>query len=424
MNSNGQVDTARKIADNTDGFGANLDNNDRFGSATAGLGDLNGDGFADIAVGAPFDDDGGDNRGAVWILFMNADGSVAASQKISDRQGGFTGDLSNDDHFGNAVAGVGDLDGDGISELAVGAELANVNGTRKGAVWILFMNADGTVRSSRQISQGEGDFKASLNADDQFGSAVAGLGDLDGDGIPDLAVGADHNDTGGADRGAVWILFMKSDGKVKDERRIASGEGDFAGVLGDGSQFGRAIAEIGDVDSDGVIDLAVGADLDDDGGTDRGAVWLLLMKTNGKVNREVKISATQGKFDQNLDNGDGFGAALAGLGNLNNNKSTDFAATTIKSTPAPSTWFSWGARKTNSARTSSLPTERASCLTGRGLRAFARAFGGLRALMIPCQQQVDGRHYEQREQRADTETRGDCQADVETADRARARGQQ
>lgn len=326
MDSNGQVDTARKIADNTGGFGPNLDNNDRFGSATAGLGDLNGDGFADIAVGAPFDDDGGDDRGAVWILFMNADGSVAATQKISDEQGGFTGDLSNGDHFGNAVTRIGDLDGDGISELAVGAELANVNGTRKGAVWILFMNADGTVRSNRQITEGESGFKANLNADDQFGSAVAGLGDLDGDGIPDLAVGADRNDTGGTDRGAVWILFMKSDGKVRDERRIASGDGDFAGVLGDGSQFGRAIAEIGDVDSDRVIDLAVGADLDDDGGTDRGAVWILLMKTNGKVNRQVKISDTQGKFDQNLDNGDGFGAALAGLGNLNNDKSTDFAA--------------------------------------------------------------------------------------------------
>jgi hypothetical protein len=58
------------------------------------------------------------------------------------------------------------------------------------------------------------------------------------------------------------------------------------------------------------------------------------------------------------------------------------------------------------------------------MRAFARAFGGLRALMVPCQQQVDRRHYEQREQRADTETRGDCQADVEAADRARAGGQQ
>jgi len=325
LNSDGQVDIATRIADNTGGFGANLDNNDRFGSAAAGLGDLNGDGFADIAVGAPFDDDGGDNRGAVWILFMNSDGSVAGSQKISDTQGGFTGDLANDDNFGNAVARIGDLDGDGITELAVGAQRANINGTRKGAVWILFMNADGTVRSNRQLGDGEGGFKGNINPDDRFGSAVAGLGDLDGDGIPDLAVGADGNDTGGTDRGAIWILFMKSNGEVRDERKIASGDGDFGGNLDDNDAFGSAIADIGDLDGDGVEDLGVGADGDDDGGADRGAVWILFMKTNGKVNEQVKISGTQGKFNQNLDNGDALGAALAGLGNLNNSKSTDFA---------------------------------------------------------------------------------------------------
>lgn len=326
MNNNGTVDIARKIAHGSGGFGGNLDNNDRFGSAVAGIGDLNGDGFADMAVGAPFDDDGGNDRGAVWILFMNADGNVASAAKISDQQDIFNGDLNDGDHFGNAVASPGDLDGDGVNDLAVGADLANVNGTRKGVVWILFMNSDGTVRSTRMIGEGEGDFTDNLNADAQFGSAVAGIGDLDGDGIPDLTVGADQDDSGGGKHGAIWVLFMQRDGTVRDQRKITSGEGDFQGNIGDGDLFGSAIASIGDLDGDGVNDLAVGAESSDDGGTDRGAVWILFMKTNGKVNGQAKFSSTDGKFDQNMDNGDALGSALAGLGNLNNDKGVDIAA--------------------------------------------------------------------------------------------------
>jgi hypothetical protein len=325
MDSNGRVDTASKIAQGVGGFNGDLDNNDRFGSAASGIGDLNGDGFLDLAVGVPFDDDGGDNRGAVWILFMNADGSVQSSQKLSNQQGGFTDDIGNGDQFGTAVARLGDLDGDGITELAVSAALANDKGTRKGAVWILFMQADGTIRSSQKISESEGGFKDNLNADDRFGSALAGIGDLDRDGIPDLAVGADYSDSGGADRGAVWILFLNSNGTVKDERKIASGSGDFEGNLRDGDYFGSAIASIGDLDGDGVSDLAVGAEGDDDNGANRGAVWILFMKTNGKVNEQAKVSGSQGKFKENLDNGDAFGSALADVGNLNNNKGVDIA---------------------------------------------------------------------------------------------------
>ena len=107
------------------------------------LGDLDGDGTPDLAVGARRDDDGGTNRGAVWILFMKSDGTVKAHQKISDTQGGFTGVLDDSDNFGMAVAGMGDLDGDGTPELAVGVDNDNgspVGGTDRGAVWILFMN--------------------------------------------------------------------------------------------------------------------------------------------------------------------------------------------------------------------------------------------------------------------------------------------
>ena len=75
---------------------------DKFGSSVAHLGDLDGDGINDLAVGSYKDDDGGADRGAVYVLFLNADGTVKAEQKISDTLGGFTAVLDNADEFGIA----------------------------------------------------------------------------------------------------------------------------------------------------------------------------------------------------------------------------------------------------------------------------------------------------------------------------------
>ncbi len=91
-------------------------------------------------------------------------------------------------------------------------------------------------------------------------------------------MGANQSDVGGTDNGAVWILSLDKDGKVKSQQKIADGAGGFKGNLNDGDQFGSAVAGIGNLDGKELPDLAVGAPLDDDGGTDKGAVWILFMK--------------------------------------------------------------------------------------------------------------------------------------------------
>ena len=99
----GWVLSHQKISDTEGGFTGSLDNGDQFGTSVASLGDLDGDGVGVLAVGAAYDDDGGTNRGAVWVLFRNRDGTVKSHQKISDTEGGFTVDLPVNDRTAVAV---------------------------------------------------------------------------------------------------------------------------------------------------------------------------------------------------------------------------------------------------------------------------------------------------------------------------------
>ena len=321
------VDSEQKVSDTAGNFEGVLEDNDQFGSAVANIGDLDLDGVIDLAVGAPRDDDGGTDRGAVWILFMNDDGTVDIEQKISNDEGNLSliDVLDDDDQFGSAVAELGDLNGDGILDIAVGAPLDDDGGTDRGAVWILFLNADGTVQFTQKISDSEGFFNSFLEDNDQFGAAIANIGDLNNDLLPEIAVGAIGDDEGGTDRGAVWILSLAANGTVNNVQKVSDTSGDFIGTLQDGDFFGSAIAGIGDLDADGIEDVAVGAIGDDEGGVDRGAVWVLFMNIDNTVRFEQKISESNGNFNGGLNDNDHFGSSVAGIGDYNGDGIIDIA---------------------------------------------------------------------------------------------------
>ncbi|MCH8991952.1 MAG: FG-GAP repeat protein [Acidobacteria bacterium] len=302
-----------------------LDDFDGFGTSLASLGDLDGDGVGDLAVGTGGDDDGGFDHGAVWILFLNTDGTVKAHQKISDTEGGFTGTLDDGDFFGQSVASLGDLDGDGVGDLAVGAGADDDGGFNRGAVWILFLNPDGTVKSHQKISDTEGSFTGILDNLDIFGISVASLDDLDGDTVNDLAVGAFADDDGGDARGAVWILFLNPDGTVKSHQKISDTEGGFTGMLHNLDKFGWSLTAMGDLNGDCVQDLTAGTFADNDGGIGRGAVWVLFLNADGTVKSHQKISDTEGGFTGTLDDNDIFGISVAGLGDLDGDGKGDLA---------------------------------------------------------------------------------------------------
>ena len=130
-----------QIKEGSGGFFADIDSGDRFSRDHDIAGDINGDGILDLVVGARSDDDGETDAGAVYIIFLNNDGTVQSNQKISMLEGGFTEILSQGSFFGYGVAGIGDYDNDGIPDIAV-SSLAP-----PGALYIIHLNSDGTVKS-------------------------------------------------------------------------------------------------------------------------------------------------------------------------------------------------------------------------------------------------------------------------------------
>ncbi len=334
---------------------------DRAGENVSGAGDVNGDGFADLIVGAFFGDDGGDNAGEAYVVFGKQDdfGSADSTgrrvvdlERLAPEDGFIIEGDAPDDRAGVSVSGAGDVNGDGFADLIVGAYRGDVTtsdgNTRNnvGEAYVVFGKQDDfgdevsnpledgvnmvirRVIDLDELATGDGFIIRGDAAGDRAGVSVSGAGDVNGDGFADLIVGAALGDDGGDNAGEAYIVFGKAsdtDLRVVDLDGLAPADGFVIQGHAANDRAGASVSGAGDVNGDGFADLIVGAYYSDDGGPNAGEAYVVFGKQDGfgnmRGNRRVvdltNLAAGDGFIIQGYEDDDNAGRSVSGAGDVN-----------------------------------------------------------------------------------------------------------
>lgn len=320
--------------------------NDAAGFSVSGAGDLNGDGRADILLGAPgADNNGRDASGSAYVVFGKGDPGTVDLAALGS--GGFRidGAASHDD-AGASVSGAGDVNGDGRKDILVGAPSAAHNDREgSGAAYVVFGKDDSSNvdlaalgENGLRIDGASGSSPTDtgdLDPGDAAGTSVAGAGDLNGDGRADALVGAPDTDQHGPESGSAYVVFGTPTGGVMDLRTLHEGGFRIEGAEGadldgyfDGDLAGSSVSGAGDVNADGRPDVVVGAPEADDfsgsvhGDDSLGAAYVVFGKANTRTVDLGKLGSGGFRIDgASFDSS--AGTSVASAGDLNGDHRAD-----------------------------------------------------------------------------------------------------
>ena len=291
--------------DGSNGFNiVGIDRYDNSGRSVSSAGDINGDGIDDLIIGAPNAGEyvyyGSNGEGESYVVFggsnLGNDGTLELSA-LNGSNGFVISGVDSYDNAGRSVSSAGDVNGDGIDDLIIGAPNADVSGnySYEGQSYVVFGGSNVGNSGTLELSalNGSNGFAISgLDNDDRLGSSVSSAGDVNGDGIDDLIIGAPYADANGNySAGESYIVFGSSDGFAAN---LDLAELDAIAINGinNGDRSGYSVSGAGDVNGDGVDDVIIGAPYADANGNYSagesyvvfGVLPLELIGTNGADN--------------------------------------------------------------------------------------------------------------------------------------------
>ncbi len=267
---------------------------DYAGKALAAVGDVDNDGYDDLVVGALYEDAGGTSAGRAYLV---KGGASTADIALSAADAIYTGEDTYD-YAGTCIAGLGDFDGDGKDDFAIGATGDDDGASGAGAVYII-------KGPGASVDLSAANYKLrGPTASYAVGVACAGAGDVNGTGKGSLIASSTY---AGSYKGTVYLVTTAASGAsaISSASAVISGEST-------SDYFGIALDGAGDVNADGYDDFIVGANGDDDVGTDAGAVYVFL----GPVSGTIAASAAEGKL-RGPSSSDDFGYWVGGGGDHN-----------------------------------------------------------------------------------------------------------
>ncbi len=239
-----------------------------YGYSVSSAGDVNGDGYSDVIVGATYYDDGEANEGGAFVYYGSSTGLSAAADWIGNGN-------QIDAYYGYSVSSAGDVNGDGYSDIVVGANEYDNGETDEGAAFLYYGGSTGLSATADWM--GESD-----QIEANYGNSVSSAGDINGDGYSDIIVGANEYENVETDEGAVFVYYGSSTGlSAAADWMTESNQAN--------AEYGRSISSAGDINGDGYSDIIIGAYLYDNGESNEGAAFVYYGNEGGLSYKPIQV---------------------------------------------------------------------------------------------------------------------------------------